>query len=153
MLCCSNSLKVDQGLITEMMNPSVTSLNPEVDSLVLIFGKDKDISGMLKILLELWHYRVKLIEEWEELGKSCQEEKPILILVDLCLPFEENLQNLRRMREKAGISQIPVAALSGYSPPSFRRMAMNFGVNEYLVKPLDFDQLEDCLKIYASGAM
>jgi DNA-binding response OmpR family regulator len=143
-----NHLKVKQKLMMEPVNLPLSPLNNAFDSLVLIFGKDEESRVMLKILLEMWHYRVKLIDEWEELDKTCQAEKSVLIVVDLHLPFGENLENVRQVRENMNFSNIPLIILSANSQPEFRETALELGADEFLVKPLDFNQLEICLKEY-----
>ena len=82
-------------------------------------------------------------------GKFLDARPPSLILLDMNLPKlggEEFLAGVKRTR---GLSTIPVIAISGSVDQSDVRRAYALGVNAYLRKPLDLDQLTGSVRLFA----
>lgn len=68
---------------------------------------------------------------------------PRLVLLDLKLPRLNGIDVLRRMKEDARRKSIPVVMLTSSSEERDIVQSYSFGVNSYLVKPVDFDTLGD----------
>jgi two-component system, sensor histidine kinase and response regulator len=64
-----------------------------------------------------------------------------LILMDASLPRLDGLGAARRIRQLEGAGRVPIVFVSGHAEPAFRAVAREAGCDDYLVKPLDFDQL------------
>ena len=103
---------------------------------------------MLKILLETWKYRVLEARDGIEAVKVAQEEYLDLILMDIKLPHLDGLDATRQIRESAKINNVPVVFLSGCAELAYRNAASAAGGNAYLVKPLNFEELENTLDKY-----
>jgi len=112
---------------------------------VLIFSKENDTRLLLKTLLEIWGYKTEESDSLENSLSIIEKRKPSLILLDSVLPFERHLENIRQIRRRFS-KEIPIVVLSGFSQPQFRSLSMAVGADGFLVKPLDFDLLESCLK-------
>ncbi len=67
--------------------------------------------------------------------------RPKLIVLDLKLPRMNGLEVLRQLKSDLRTRTIPVAVLSSSREESDLIESYAMGVNSYLVKPLDFDQL------------
>jgi CheY-like chemotaxis protein len=65
--------------------------------------------------------------------------------MDWSLPRIDGLAAMRLLHEHAGLGHIPIIFLSGHAAPASQQMAREAGCCEYLVKPLDFDQLDRVL--------
>ncbi|MHB8377102.1 MAG: response regulator [Dehalococcoidia bacterium] len=63
-------------------------------------------------------------------------EVPDVVLLDLGLPKISGLNVLRRIKEHARVSDIPVVVLSGADDEGTAQMCMNLGANMYIVKPI-----------------
>ena len=116
--------------------------------LVLIFTKDADSGLLYRTLLKLWGFRAEECDSFEELSVLLAGERPALILMDGVLQFEEGLDDIRRLRRQAVSREIPVVLISGFAQPRFRSRALAQGADDYLVKPLDFELLKNCLTGY-----
>jgi two-component system, cell cycle response regulator DivK len=116
--------------------------------LILLVEDDNDSSSMLRTLLELWSYRVIEAANGEEAIKLAQRESPTLILMDVGIPVVDGMEATRRIREFASADVMPVVFISGYAHQQFRLSALASGGNEYLVKPIDFRELEMVLGKY-----
>ena len=69
------------------------------------------------------------------------KKPPALLLLDLKLPKLNGLEFLRRLKRHPRFGAIPVVMLTSSAEDSDIREAYKFGVNSYIVKPVDFKKL------------
>jgi DNA-binding response OmpR family regulator len=98
----------------------------------------------------MWNYRVVEAEGPTDTLTKAESETPSLILLDTSLPYEEDLEILRRIRGSSDAGKVPVIVLSGFPQTAYRQAAFENGAAGLLVKPLDLDLLEDYLDDYIS---
>lgn len=127
-------------------NPSSFARPIEKRELVLVLSKEADTRFLFKTLLEMWNYRAETAESFEELFAVAENTRPHLILMDTSLPFVDNMTKMQRMRQSELFSKLPIVLISGHAQPRYRNLALSLGADDFLVKPVDFDLLEDCLK-------
>lgn len=72
-------------------------------------------------------------------------ERPDLILMDLSLPLLDGLAATRQIRGHDELSFVPIVAVSAHDSVDFHTEALAAGCNEYVTKPIDFDQLVQVL--------
>jgi DNA-binding response OmpR family regulator len=78
--------------------------------------------------------------------RLCRYKQPDLLLLDLVLPDASGLDVLREIREADGLvsrfdPQLPVIVLSGRGAPEDRVRGLEFGADDYLVKPVHLAEL------------
>jgi CheY-like chemotaxis protein len=134
------------GFQGQAINYQMTNYTNNLKPLVLIVENNEDTRQMLKTLLEIWGYRVAESEDGEESIESAVNECPNLILMDVSLSKTDGLTTVRRMREIDTLRGVPIVFISGHAQPEFRTFAMTVGGDDFLVKPVDFNQLEIVLK-------
>lgn len=71
-----------------------------------------------------------------------RENRPDIVIVDINMPVKDGLQMLEESISEYGYDAIIV---SGYSEFEYARRAIGLGVTEYLLKPVDFNELYDAL--------
>ena len=76
---------------------------------------------------------------WKAIQKSC----PDIVITDVQMPVMNGLELIKSAYE----AEAPVRfiVLSGFQEFEYARTAMEYGVEQYLVKPVDEDQLNDAL--------
>ena len=79
-------------------------------------------------------------------GPSSPRPLPSLVLLDLKLPRKSGLEVLEWIRSQPGLKRIPVVMLTSSRQPIDINRAYDLGVNAYLVKPVNFDELVGMLK-------
>ena len=109
--------------------------------LFLVVEDFEDSRFMMRQLLELAGYRVVEATDGEEAIELAVTKRPELILMDLSLPKLDGLSATRRIRQQQGLSHVPIVAVSAHDSPGSRTEALAAGCNEYVTKPIDFDQL------------
>jgi CheY-like chemotaxis protein len=116
-----------------------------VGATVLVVEDFEDNRFMMRRLLEMSGYRVIEAVNGQEAVETAQREQPDLILMDLSLPLLDGLAATRRIREQEGLREVPIVAVSAHDTADFHADALAAGCNEYVTKPIDFDQLEGLL--------
>lgn len=116
------------------------------EPVVLVVEDFEDNRFMMRRLLEMSGYRVVEAVNGEQAVEAAVGERPDLILMDLSLPKLDGLAATRRIRQHDALSQTPIVAVSAHDTTDFHADALAAGCNEYVTKPIDFDQLEALLK-------
>ena len=107
---------------------------------VLVVEDFEDNRFMMRRLLEMSGYRVVEAVNGEQAVEVAATERPDLILMDLSLPKLDGLAATRRIRQSDGLGEIPIVAVSAHDTSDFHADALAAGCNEYVTKPIDFDQ-------------
>jgi CheY-like chemotaxis protein len=113
--------------------------------LVLVVEDFEDNRFMMRRLLEMSGYQVVEAVNGNQAVEAAAREQPDIILMDLSLPQLDGLAATRRIREQQGSRRVPIVAVSAHDSADFHAEALAAGCNEYVTKPIDFDQLVDLL--------
>ena len=116
------------------------------EKLFLVVEDFEDSRFMMRRLLEMAGYRVLEASDGEQAVKMALESRPALILMDLSLPKLDGLSATRQIRQQKGLKKTPILAVSAHDSPESRIEALEAGCNEYVTKPIDFDQLHALLQ-------
>lgn len=115
-------------------------------ALILIVEDHDDTRFMLRTLFEMRGIGVVEAADGETGVRVAEEVRPDMILMDMNLPRLNGLAATRLIRESKTLSGVPVVILSGDAAPPSQVAAYAAGCSDYLVKPLDFDQLDRILQ-------
>ena len=74
--------------------------------------------------------------------EKIREHRPDIVIVDINMPVKDGLAMLEESISEYGYDAIIV---SGYSEFEYARKAIGLGVTEYLLKPVNFNELYDAL--------
>jgi len=114
---------------------------------VLLVVEDfEDSRFMLRRLLEIAGYRVVEASDGEQAVELAVQKRPALILMDLSLPKLDGLTATRKIRQHQTMGRVPIVAVSAHDAPESRIEALEAGCDEYVTKPIDFDNLNALLK-------
>lgn len=128
-----------------MVEPVEQTLDGRQGLTVMVVEDFEDNRFMMRRLLEMSGYRVLEAINGEEAVEIARREHPSLILMDLSLPLLDGLAATRRIRQVKELSHIPIVAVSAHDTADFHADALAAGCNDYVTKPIDFDQLEALL--------
>ncbi len=112
----------------------------------LVVDDFEDARHMLRHVLEERAHRVLEASDGEEAVEIARRECPDLILLDLNMPQMDGLQAAQRIREcKEACKEAKIVAVTAYDTYGMKEAALGAGCDEYLVKPIDFDELDRVL--------
>src|ERR1044071_605268 len=123
------------------------SMNDSGDSrpVVLVVEDFEDNRFMMRRLLEMSGYRVVEAINGNQAVERAASDHPDIILMDLSLPQLDGLAATRRIRAQENSGRGPIVAGSAPASAEFHAEALAAGCNEYVTKPIDFDQLVQLL--------
>ncbi len=108
---------------------------------ILIIEDDHDIRRGLNIRLRASDYETVFASDAVMALSIAKKEAPDLILLDLGLPGGDGFVVLERMKNIASLAFTPVIVVSARDPKTNEKRALDAGVEAYLQKPVDNDQL------------
>ena len=123
----------------------MNGVNGNAPPTILVVEDFEDNRFMMRRLLEMSGYRVLEAVNGEEAVNLACSELPELILMDLSLPQLDGLAATRRIRQHPDLRDVPIVAVSAHDTADFHADALAAGCNDYVTKPIDFDQLEALL--------
>ncbi len=113
---------------------------------VLIVDDEHRIAELIRSLIhweELKLTCVGLCTDGEKAWETIQEECPDIVITDIRMPVMTGLEMIRSVRE-AGLP-VDFIVMSGYQEFEYAHTAIQYGVEQYLVKPVDEEELNRCL--------
>ena len=127
-------------------NASLFTRAPKSRRTILIAEDSRDNREMLQVLLGLKGYSVVAAADGTKAIEAALESDPDLILLDLELPGLDGLSIARDLRRYSNFRDTPIIILSGHDPIKHRQSALDAGCTDYLLKPLDFEKLDEILQ-------
>ena len=113
---------------------------------ILVVEDYDDVRSMLKLLLESERFRVLEAANGPEALKAVKAGHPDVIVTDLGLPGFDGFETIRRIRKIDGFQNTPIIVLTAHNEQAAYETAFRAGTNYFMVKPVDFDELESLLQ-------
>ncbi len=107
---------------------------------ILIIDDDNLVCLSLKKVLQSFNYEVEVCQNASESFEYIEKSQPDIILLDIYLSVADGLDILKETR--ARYPNLPVIMITGYSDVNLAVKAMKIGAYDFLLKPIDLDQLQ-----------
>lgn len=112
------------------------SSNPTTEGeKILIVDDDARLRRLLERFLDEQGYRVRAVENVEQMDRLLARELFNLVVLDLMLPGEDGLSACRRLR--ASNNQVPIIMLTAKGDETSRIQGLEVGADDYLAKPFN----------------
>lgn len=131
----------------EQRNSPSVDLQDNKNPLVLIVDDHADTREMLRILLNMNGCRVIEAEDGEQAMSVAEKGHPDLILLDVKMPLLDGLTVTRLIRSHPVLKEVPIVLITGMAKPQLHREALSAGCNDCLIKPLDFERLQELINL------
>ena len=109
---------------------------------ILVIDDDSAINELIKVNLELCGYKVIQAFDGTTGFAMCKQELPSCVILDVMMPEVDGFTVAQRIRKNAETSEIPILMLTALSQVSNKVNGFNIGVDDYLVKPFDMEELQ-----------
>jgi twitching motility two-component system response regulator PilH len=127
-----------------MVNPMAKILIAE-DSLTAI--------AILKKALAPLGHTIVVATDGEEAERRLFEDHPDLLILDIIIPKINGFQLCRSIRANPKLKELPIIIVTSMDKDSDRYWGMKQGANEYLVKPIDPQDLLKRVRFYLSESL
>lgn len=105
---------------------------------ILVIEDDLELCTHLCINLNKWGHNSLALKDFQNILPEFEEFSPDLVLLDVKLPFYDGFYWCNELRK---ISKIPIIFISSRDSNMDIIMGVNYGADDYIVKPFSFDVL------------
>jgi len=146
LLNCNESMNE----IPEM--PSTSSVKDQTGLLgknILLVDDDVRNVYAISSILEMYGMNVTFAENGIE-GIEVLQQQPDtdLVLMDIMMPEMDGYDAIKKIRENPQFSTLPIIALTAKAMKEDREKCMEVGASDYIVKPINPDQLISLIKVW-----
>ncbi len=108
---------------------------------ILVIDDDTSINELIKVNLELGGYNVVQAYDGIKGFALAKQELPSLIILDVMMPEVDGFTVAKRVRENSSTKDVPIIMLTALSQLNDKANGFNIGVDDYLVKPFEIEEL------------
>lgn len=109
---------------------------------ILVVDDDFAINELIKVNLELNGYKVIQAYDGTTGFALCKQELPSCVILDVMMPEVDGFTVAQRIRKNESTAEIPILMLTALSQVSDKVNGFNIGVDDYLVKPFEMEELQ-----------
>lgn len=107
---------------------------------ILLIEDDEFTAGLIKEFLEEYNFKVDIVNTVTSAISNIKFEKYSIILLDINIPDFNGFEVLNFLNKNR--INIPVIVVSAYSDKNTKLQAFKLGAVDYMVKPIDPEELE-----------
>lgn len=115
---------------------------------IMVVEDDAATRRLYRFLLRNSGYDVIEAEDGIDALEKLAVHNCDVVITDMNMPRMGGIELVRTLRQNQ--SQVYVILVTAFGTPDTEKNALRAGVNEYLTKPFDFDELERRLQLYFS---
>jgi CheY-like chemotaxis protein len=121
---------------------SNTARESKEESTRLLIVDDEAVGRRtLSQILRLLGYQCAVAADGAQALQLVHSFHPDAVILDLLMPILDGFATCRQLKGARETHSIPIVALSASSTPEYRQQAAHAGVDAFLPKPLNVDQL------------
>jgi len=136
---------LDASVPVPAANTEVRKAEPFHPHRILVVEDVIDTAGSLAEILGFWGHTVRIAHDGISALDAAGFFTPDVILLDIGLPGLNGYEVAKRIRNEFNGS-IRIISLSGYGQESDRQKALESGIDRFLVKPIDLNELKTILE-------
>jgi CheY-like chemotaxis protein len=140
--------KIGKMILFSPQNQESTRRMERKKPLVLLADATRDNREFLRILMEMYGFSVIEAEDGTQAISLAKEKIPDLILINDALPVIDGFRATRRIRLLGSQFRMPIIFLACDGHLRHQSAARMAGCSEYIVQPLDIDQLRRVIERY-----
>lgn len=115
-------------------------MNSPLDRRILIVDDDAEIVDSVRFALERRGYEVLVARNGTEALMRIERDAPGLVILDVVMPQRSGFLVLDRVRQHGSVTP-KIVMVTGQTEDRVREFAQSRGVDAFLLKPFDLDEL------------
>lgn len=108
----------------------------------MVVDDDLAINELIKVNLELAGHEVLQAFDGVQGFALCKQELPSLVVLDVMMPDVDGFTVAQRIRRNEETKDVPILMLTALSQLNDKVNGFNIGVDDYLVKPFEMEELQ-----------
>ncbi len=108
---------------------------------ILVVEDEPTLAELLKETLDIEGYSTVTVLNGEDAVEFALREMPQLIILDIMLPVMNGYEVVKQLRDHPKTMNIPIIVLSACVSHADKTCAFELGVDNYITKPFDTDEL------------
>jgi DNA-binding response OmpR family regulator len=108
---------------------------------ILIVDDEPHIVEVIRLYLVHSNFTPIILYTGQQVLQTIAQEQPDLVLLDIMLPDMTGFELCRRIRESAPLAHTPIILLTAKGEAIDKLQGFNLGVDDYIVKPFDPNEL------------
>jgi PAS domain S-box-containing protein len=149
------TLPLAQALVSHDLPSRETAeskTGPPVQPLrVLIIDDNQDSAASMASLVEILGHSATTLYDGMHAIEAMRDFHPNLVLLDIGLPGMSGYEVAQRIRGCADLDRVKLSAMTGYGQTEDRLRAEAAGFDDFLVKPVEFEELNGLLERVAAA--
>jgi chemosensory pili system protein ChpA (sensor histidine kinase/response regulator) len=129
------------GKALDSDSPTSMAMSIDISPCILVVDDSVTVRKVTSRILRRQGYRVLTAKDGIEALKSMQEEIPAVILLDIEMPRMDGFEVATRVRASQDLKDIPIVMITSRTGDKHRQRAMELGVDYYMGKPYQEEQL------------
>lgn len=112
-----------------------------LDRKILLVDDEVDFLAVIKDALQIRGFDVVTAASAIEAGVELAGKKPDIILMDIKMPGINGIQACSAIKKNPSTEDIPIIVVSAVSDEHEMKKALEAGVTDYFIKPVDIEKL------------
>jgi DNA-binding response OmpR family regulator len=113
---------------------------------ILVVDDDKTTRKLLNLFLKAKGYEVVTAENGLDAMEKLGTENINLVVTDMNMPYMDGIELTKNLRSDDNWKNIPIVMVTTEADEDEKKKAMDAGVDDYLVKPANAEQITDSIK-------
>ena len=112
---------------------------------ILVVDDNADAAASLALLLKFSGHEVHVAHEGEAALRLAETLRPDAVLLDVGMPGMDGYEVARRLRQRPGMKDVVIIAVTGYGAEADRRRTRAAGFDHHLTKPIEVASVADLI--------
>jgi len=121
---------------------------PHARNRILVVDDEESSRRALRELLEDQGFAVDTAANGIAALEAAQRNPPTIVLSDVRMPRAGGFHVVQRLRATPELADTPILLMSAYTERAQRIAGLEIGADDYLTKPIDFDELMARIRIH-----
>ena len=113
---------------------------------ILVVDDDKTTRKLLSLYLKAKGYEVVTAENGLDAMEKLGTENINLVVTDMNMPYMDGIELTKNLRADDSWKDLPILMVTTEADDDERKKAYDTGVDDYLVKPANAEQISDSIK-------
>jgi signal transduction histidine kinase/CheY-like chemotaxis protein len=134
---------------TERVEDVINNNTINLSEIEILAVEDNEVNKLLiRHLFKNWKVKYDLADNGKQAIEKLKNRNYSIILMDIQMPEMDGYTTAREIRVKLG-SKIPIIAMTAHALPGEREKCLDYGMNDYISKPIHEMQLYELIVRYA----